>query len=956
MNQDRRLAAERIFKLAIEFGAGERAEFVDRQCGADIPLRDEVTDLLSHFEASSNFLDKLPPLSIAFDFDEAIGIETAPRTFAAMPSSVAGYDVQRVLGQGGMGTVYLAEQSRPRRLVALKVIKPELATKAVLQRFEYEADVLGRLEHSAIARIYDAGHSRLGHDRLPYFAMEYVEGVPITRYSAGRNLDVASRLRLVIELCHGVNHAHQKGVIHRDLKPANVFVDSAGNVKILDFGVARAAERDAATLARTMEGQLIGTLPYMSPEQVQGNPEDLDTRSDVYALGLISYELLTGCLPYDLEGKQLPEIVRIIAEGRQTPLLARNADLDSDLGLIHAKALAVDRAQRYQSALEFAADIERYLNDLPVTARRPGKAYLFKKFARRNRALVSSVTALLVVIIAGAAISTWLAVRATRAEDLANRRLEMVKGQRDRAQVAETLAEKRRKDATEQAAIANAVNDFLNSDLLGAVDPARGGRNVTVREVIDQAARKVERRFDDQPLVEAGVRRTMGTAYESLGVLNEAEVHYLRAVELQEEYQPDSYCARAETLRELGQFYAGIGRYDQAEERLTGAATLAEQCSTDDPTMVLKIKITTGALRRIQGDLPAANALLAPAVAQLRETLGEGHADTLIGLAELAALRVTEGKYEQASVIFEEVLSAQKNTLGADHPDTLVTIEQIADLHLRREENDKALALLEHLFNTRLELLGPEHIETIASKHNLAAAHKMLGDLETAERLYLEVLETSREALPDNHPQIVSTLNNLARLQDAQGRFEDAERTYSQALELRTALLGSDHPDTAAIKQNLAANFVHQKRLDEAAGMLEDVLRVQRRSLGDAHRETIYTMFQLGTIEYRLKRLDAADDLFAEAVEQSSVAFAPDSPWRGKYLQAHAHCLIDLKEYEASEEALDEAYPLLVKSLGVSDSITIQVARTYRRLYEAWPKPSEVEKWQTIIDESSPSD
>ncbi|MBA3296852.1 MAG: serine/threonine protein kinase [Acidobacteria bacterium] len=358
-------------------------------------------------------------------------------TAQSLPARIGPYRILRLLGEGGMGVVYEAEQASPRRTVALKVIRAGYATGEMLRRFQNEALALGRLQHPGIGQIYDAGTADTPFGRQPYFAMELVNGQSLLEYCDTHRLSVRQRLELIATICDAVQHAHQRALIHRDLKPANILVDESGQPHILDFGVARLTDSDAHATRQTDMGQLIGTLAYMSPEQVLGDPAEIDTRSDVYALGIILYEVLAGKLPYAI-GHQLTEAVRTIREEEPAALRAINRAYRGDVDTIVGKTLEKDKTRRYASAAELAADLRRHLRDEPIMARPPSASYLLQKFARRNTALVVGAGAVLVVLVLGVVTSTWLAVQALRAEA----------------------------KATQQSAIAEAVNDFLQNDLL----------------------------------------------------------------------------------------------------------------------------------------------------------------------------------------------------------------------------------------------------------------------------------------------------------------------------------------------------------------------------------------------------------------------------------------------------------------------------------------------------------
>ncbi len=394
-----------------------------------------------------------------------------------------------------MGAVYEAEQENPHRTVALKVIRAGYADSELVRRFENEAQALGRLHHPGIAQIYEAGTADTQFGRQPYFAMELVHGQTLLAYCDQHHLNVRQRLELAAKIADAVQHAHQRGLIHRDLKPANILVDEAGQPRILDFGVARLTDADTQATRQTNIGQLIGTLAYMSPEQVQGDPDALDTRSDVYALGVILYEMLAGKLPYTLP-RQLHDVVRTIQQTEASPLRTMVKSYRGDIETIVAKALEKDKTRRYASAAELAADIRRHLQDEPIVARPPSTIYQVSKFARRNRALVTGVAAVFAVLVLGIVASAWEAVQARRAA----------------------------KRAEQESAISRAVNDFLQKDLLGqasAENQSKPDPNITVRTVLDRAAQNIEGKFAGQPAVEAAIRETIGQTYSDIALYPE---------------------------------------------------------------------------------------------------------------------------------------------------------------------------------------------------------------------------------------------------------------------------------------------------------------------------------------------------------------------------------------------------------------------------------------------------
>ena len=378
MNVERRRQIEEVYRAARRQEPGHVRVFLVEACGADEELRIEVEALLNQplCEALTGSPDEA--LSVA-QRSEVCAAASAP----FQPANLGNYRILRLLGEGGMGVVYQAEQEHPRRVVALKVIKPGLVSPELLRRFEHEVRALGRLQHPGIAQIYEAGTAETGFGPQPYFAMEFIRGRPLLEYAVQQQLNTRERLDLMVRICEAVHHAHQRGVIHRDLKPSNILVDETGQPKILDFGVARATDSDAHATRQTDLGQLVGTLAYMSPEQVLGDPLELDTRSDVYTLGVILYELLAGCMPYRISDK-LHEVVHVIKEEEPTPLSSINRSYRGDVETIVAKALEKDKTRRYPSAADLGADIQRYLRDEPIVARPASTIYQLRKFARRR--------------------------------------------------------------------------------------------------------------------------------------------------------------------------------------------------------------------------------------------------------------------------------------------------------------------------------------------------------------------------------------------------------------------------------------------------------------------------------------------------------------------------------------------------------------------------------------------
>ncbi len=681
---------------------------------------------------------------------------------ASRPSLAFGpYRLQQRLGQGGMGDVWLAEQVSPiHRQVAIKVIKAGMDTAQVVARFQAERQALALMDHPAIARVFDAGSTPEGR---PYFAMEYVRGEPITAYCDRHRLTTRERLELFIQVCDGVQHAHQKAIIHRDLKPSNVLVtlqDDRPVPKIIDFGVAKATTQSLTEQTLFTElGALIGTPEYMSPEQAEMGGLDIDTRTDVYALGVILYELLTGTLPFDgrkLREKGLDEIRRTIrevepprpstritqdgpksgdaAQNRRTEPGRLASQLRGDLDWITMRALEKDRTRRYATANALALDIRRSLNDEAVTAGPPSATYRVGKFVRRHRAGVAAAVTLVVVLLTFAVVMTVQAQRIAHERDRANR----------------------------EASASKQVSDFLVG-LFNMSDPSEArGNSVTAREILDRGAREIDQTLREQPEVQARLQATMGAVYTSLGV-------YGAAVPLLEE-------AVATRRRLLGEDHA---------ETLTAANDLAN---------------AYWYLRRFDRAEP----LYVDVVARRRRVLGDEHPDTLRANFDLGSLFLEQRRWDAAETLIRTTLEAQTRLLGEDHADTLGSLGNLEGLLYSRRRFAEAAALAIKVLSARRRLLGNDHPRTATAMHNLASSYYRLSEYARAEPLFQEAIETRRRVLGETHPSTARSRARLSEMFVAQRRYGDAEPLALAASQGFLASLGAVHELTQSTVRELA--------------------------------------------------------------------------------------------------------------------------------------------------------
>ncbi len=980
---------ERLFSAALQLGSStERASYLDRECGDDVELRSRITDLLKAHERAGAFLEtpRTDP--------DATRDYSKPHEAAG--TRIGRYRIIDRIGEGGFGSVFMAQQEEPvRRTVALKIVKLGMDTKEVIARFEAERQALALMDHPNIARVYDAGATETGR---PYFVMELVEGVAIHKYCDEHRMTTRERLELFLPICHAVQHAHQKGIIHRDLKPNNVLVTTCEGrhiPKVIDFGIAKAtSQRLTEKTLQTGFRELVGTPEYMSPDQTALAGADVDTRTDIYSLGVLLYELLTSRRPLENEMRDctsLAEILRIIreiepakpsacwlnagshhnivqlAELRRSEPRELTRSIRGDLDWIVMKSLQKHRERRYDTAKDLADDVERHLQHLPIRASAPSMIYKCQKFIRRHRVGVLTGSIVGLALVVGFAMATAGLIQANRAR----------------------VAMKLESEAAKQAhATATATNEFLQQ-MLAAVDPNKAlGREVTVRYVLDEAAKKIhEGALVNQPEVEATVRTT------------------------------------------LGETYAGLGAYATAEAQLSAASDICNRVLGERHPQTLRVQRALASVLRLQNNFAAAEALLRRTAELQSEALGESHPDTLASLNELALTLSGPGRYTEAESIHRRTLEIQKRVLGEKHPDSLASMIYLGSVNHALGNLDLAETQLREALTLCRRVLGDDHPQTAKATHSLGMLLEDEGDYQQAEELFRRTYNVDARIMGPDHPRTLVSMNNLLRVLDKQGKAElrrplirdrlaqlqraaarpDAnaydlhacawELLNSELVELRDPVLALPLALRAVEMDggrdaNLLETLATAHHLN---GNLQAAVDAQRKALAQARRGGPYNRADL---EAKLTSylVESGDLVGATAVSWQNLAsrlgralFAAEPPGtlqiaqanellaEGHFVEAAAvlrscagvrqkelpegHWLIadtqsQLGAAVADGGKLSEAEPILLEAYedlkdnrdAPAESKRLAIERIIR-LYQRWDKTEQMSKWRQLLDE-----
>jgi serine/threonine protein kinase/tetratricopeptide (TPR) repeat protein len=839
---------QEIFHACLDLPLAQRPACLDDRCLGDASVRARVQRLLAaHERAEHATLTPLGPLSLD-----------------AIADCIGPYRLRGILGEGGMGIVYDAEQQQPvQRRVALKVLKLGMDTREVIGRFMAERQALAAMDHPAVAKVFDAGHTVAGR---PYFVMERVQGIPLLEYCDREHLSIRRRVELVALVCQAVQHAHQKGVIHRDLKPSNVLVTASDGVpqpKIIDFGIAKAVGLDAPWKATelTRVDQMLGTPAYMSPEQA-GRGQDVDTRTDVYSLGVILYELLTGRLPAAPGETGAAEFLAALARGEERPakpstrVAAIEADvaaqrgttpaglrrqLAGDLDWICMKALEVDRNRRYDTPLALAEDLRRHLASEPVLAGPPSRTYRLRRLVRRHRTTMAAAAVAVVALLTGSVAAVTQAVRATSAEQ----------------------------SARADAETARQVTEFLVGLFEVSEPGATNGGTVTARELLDQGATRIRSELEAQPLVRARVEAVIGEIYRKLGLYDPAGALLAEALAARERLLEPGHADVVQTLHSIGRLKFERGDNSGAEATFRDALDRLKVAPRLDSIAEARLQGELAQLLRDTARFAEAEALFRRAIETLTRELGPAHQEVGMAWGGLGSLFIAQGLFTDAEVVLRNGLTIGESALGPDHLDLAPMLANLATTLGRLGRDGEAEPLQHRVIAMRERAYGPDHMNVAIAVGNLASLYGRQGRLDESEAATRKALAIRERIHGPDHPNTVIELKNLGLTLMLKADYKGARQAFERNLEVEAKAFGPEHPRVAWTEARLGGLYLRLGQLDLAEAAFRQALTATEKTLGLDHVDTLGNLRGLGQVALRRGRLDQADTFLSRALASS---------------------------------------------------------------------------------------
>jgi eukaryotic-like serine/threonine-protein kinase len=891
MNNERWQRITDIFLAVCDEAPDKRSTILDAKCEGDDELKNEVLALLRADVKDATLLDGELQQSINHLFEELPELPA--------PEHIGSYKVVSEIGRGGMGVVYRVERGDKeyKKSMALKLVKRGMDTDEILTRFRHERQILASLEHPNIARLYDGGAT---DDGRPYLVMEYVEGETITTYCDNRRLTTDERLRLFITVCKGVRFAHQNLIVHRDLKPSNVMVTNNGDVRLLDFGIAKLLQPSLdEEVPHTGPSMQLITPGYASPEQIDGG--NITTASDVYSLGIILYELITGSHPYrGTDGKTLitrhtethqieSPLLRIGKthteenfNARKTTKNALYRRVKNDLNNIVMTALDPDPQNRYQSAEQLLRDLDRHMSGHPVDARPHTIPYRFKKFVGRNKIAAASVPLFLVMAVVFVIFSWVQQVQTTRERDIAQL-------ERDKANE-----------------VSGFLQELFRSSNPFAIEPVRLD-TVRMRDFLRIGAERIENEFYQQPQIRAQMMHVIGAAYLDLGLFEESEPLLEQSLEIRRDLYNNPHEEIEQSVSSLGTLYHRTGRYDEAM------------------------------------------ALFNEAIGINKILHGDTHENTAISEHNLAILLHDLGEYDAAETRQRNALSIFRQRLGNEHPRVAFALNGLGTILTQKGKYDASEEVYRESVRIHEKVYGDNHPNVAVALHNLSSALQWLGRLEEAEPPARQALSILRSELGPEHHRVNSVMTHLASILRDMGHYEEAKEYYYESIEHRRNVFGYESFEMTISLSNYADLLRRMGEYDEAGRIMREALEITRSLFGDASPGVAILTGQLGLIHYEKKEFHTAVNLYRESLDKM-YAIWPGGHFRiGTTEHNLGRCLTELGEYAEAERFLLSGFESISEVRSIDDPFTVRAVESIVKLYRAWERVNDAIKYERLI-------